>query len=680
MKITKKHISHFIKAGIFIFLAFIIIYSYPSQTKFKYNFEIGKPWAYGLITAQFNFPIYKSDAQIEKEKTDILKQYTPYYKIDNKKIESKKKEIDNLSVSNKAKSYIYESLRMVYEAGILSATEYNKLQDEDKKEIVIIDENRMTRNVVLSEIYTQKTAYESIISKAGYFLQNELKNVGLNLFLSDNLEFDKNTSELTKDELLSKISLTSGVVQSGERIIDRGEIVNSETYRLLESLQKAYEETDVTIRRSTLTTVGESILVVLFIVFLYLFFYLFRPAIFNENKHLLLIILLISVMVLLTSFTVKYTDFSIYLVPFALLPIVVRVFFDSDTALYTHIVSTIIVSLIVPIPFEFILLQIAIGTCAVSSLKDMTQRSQLAQTSLWIFLIYSITYIAFHLVSEGNFTEIQWQPFVYFAVSSVLLLLAYALIYVFEKIFGLTSSITLIELTNVNSDLMINFSETASGTFQHSLQVSNLATAAAKKIGANSLLVRTGALYHDIGKMVNSHLFIENQQDNENALLDMDLEEAARNVTNHVAEGIKIAKKQGLPNMVINFIETHHGNGKAKYFYNTFKNRYPDKPINEAAFSYPGPLPNTKETAILMMADTIEACSRSLTIYSEESINEMVEKMIDTQFLEGMFKNAPITFKDVEVVKQVFKEKIKSMYHNRIVYPEIENKEVAENS
>ena len=432
-----------------------------------------------------------------------------------------------------------------------------------------------------------------------------------------------------------------------------------------------YEKRKSSIQQSVLVTIGEIIVILSLVSLFFLYINLFRPRIFASFGNLIFISLLIVVIIAMTSFTIRYTTLSYFMVPFAILPIIIRVFFDSRTALFAHIITVLIISFIVDNSFQFIILQITIGMVAVSSLKDMTQRSQLAQTALYIFLSYVVMYLAFEFISEGDINRIHWQPVISFAISSLFLLFAYVLIYVFEKIFGLISSITLVELTNVNSDLMMKFAEVAPGTFQHTLQVSNLATEAAKKINANSLLVRTGALYHDIGKMNHPENFIENQMGGLNPLLKMEFEDAAKIVISHVSEGIQLAKKSHLPEQIINFIATHHGTSKTKYFYNSFINAHPDVKPNDIAFTYPGPLPNNKETAILMMADAVEARSRSLQIYTEESINEMVESMIDGQIAEGQFKEAPITFRDVEAVKEVFKEKIKNIYHTRIVYPEV---------
>ena len=461
------------------------------------------------------------------------------------------------------------------------------------------------------------------------------------------------------------------MIQTGERIIDRGEIVTPELFVVLNSLKIENDKRKSSVQQSALVLIGEIVIITILIVLFFLYLYLFRPRIFNNFGNLFFISLVILMMVGLTTLSLSYSNLSYYMVPFALLPIIIRVFFDSRTALFAHIITMLIISFMVDNPFQFIVLQIAVGMAAVSSLKDMTQRSQLAQTALYIFLTYIAIFLASELVSEGELQRINLQPILYFAISSGFLLFAYILIYIFEKIFGLISAVTLVELTNVNSDLMMKFAETAPGTFQHTLQVSNLATEAAKKIGANSLLVRTGALYHDIGKMKHPEYFIENQMGGKNPLSEMDFETASRIVIGHVTDGVEIAKKSHLPEQIINFITTHHGRGKTKYFYNSFINANPDKMPNEEAYTYPGPLPNSKETAILMMADAVEARSRSLSIYTEESINVAVEQMIDSQIADGQFKDAPISFRDVETVKSVFKEKIKNIYHTRIVYPDI---------
>jgi putative nucleotidyltransferase with HDIG domain len=369
---------------------------------------------------------------------------------------------------------------------------------------------------------------------------------------------------------------------------------------------------------------------------------------------------------------VQYLEFTEYIVPFALLPLVVRVFFDSRTALYVHIIAVLLAAQMVPDATEFVFLQIIVGMVAVSSLKDMNSRSQLVKSALVIFAIYSVSFVGMELARGVDVVELDWSMIFVFGVNSVALLFAYGLIFIIEKLFGFLSEVTLVELSNINSPLLMEFSEKCPGTFQHVLQVSNLAVEVAKKIGANALLVRTGALYHDLGKMVNPMYYTENQT-GVNPLNELPYDEAAQVIISHVQEGVNIAEKWNLPYQIIEFISMHHGCSKVKYFYNSFKNKYPDAEIDEAKFTYSGPLPSTKETAILMMSDAVEAASRSLKSYDEESISKLVENVVNGQIAEGQFKNSPISFKDVEVAKRVFVEKLKNIYHTRIQYPELKN-------
>lgn len=662
------------KIFLFVVVSAIIVQLFPNQNKFRYQFEAGKPWSYDLITSTFDFPIYKSDDQVAKESEEVLKNYTPFYQKDTTLAKSefirfRNDWIQKYNQEPPFAGFIRNRFEKIYASGILSENDYNQLLNDKRTEISCISPDRITSTVELEDIYTPKTALEEFLRNSPDLLSH--RNADISTYLIPNLKYDSITSQLSKNDLLKNISLTSGMIHAGEKIIDRGEIVTPELYQVLRSLKDEYEKRRSTLQQSAFVIAGEIAIVLALLALFFLYIYLFRPRIFDSFNNIIFISLLILMEVGLTTLIMTYTSFSYYVVPFVLLPIIVRVFFDSRTALFAHIITMLILSLIVDNSFQFILLQITTGMVAVSSLRDMTQRSQLAQTALYIFLTYSGMYLALQLFSEGDIHRVLWQPLMYFAISSFFLLFAYLLIYIFEKLFGLISSITLVELTNINSDLMMKFAEVAPGTFQHTLQVSNLATEAAKKINANSLLVRTGALYHDIGKMLHPEYFTENQLGGKNPLSEMDYEEAARIVISHVTEGIQLAKKTHLPEQIINFIATHHGTSKTMYFYNSFINANPGVAPNDQAYTYPGPIPNNKEAAILMMADAVEARSRSLQIYTEDSINDMVEKMIDGQIADGQFKEAPITFRDVETVKAVFKEKIKNIYHTRIVYPEV---------
>jgi putative nucleotidyltransferase with HDIG domain len=404
------------------------------------------------------------------------------------------------------------------------------------------------------------------------------------------------------------------------------------------------------------------------------YFYLFRPKVFNSSASVIFMLLMSVGILTLTSSVARYTSISVYIVPFALLPLMVRVFFDSRTALFLHLITVVLASIMVENKFDFLLLQIAAGMTAVSSLKDMNSRGQLVSSAIFIFLTYMFVFIGLELMKGITLAEFPWGMLVIFFINAAMLLFAYGLIYICEKIFGFLSSVTLIELSNVNNSILMDFSEKAPGTFQHALQVSNIAVEVAKKLNANSLLVRTGALYHDIGKMINPMLFTENQTNSVNPLNDMPDEQAAQVIITHVAAGVKMAEKAGLPRQVINFIRTHHGMSKTKYFYNSYKNKFPGKKIDDSMFTYPGPLPFTIEMAIVMMADVVEATSRSLPDHKEETIDNMVENVINGLIEDGQFKNAPISFRDVETAKAVFKEKLKNIYHSRVSYPELKKR------
>jgi cyclic-di-AMP phosphodiesterase PgpH len=672
LTISRNRLHNFLKIILFLGVITIIAYLLPNQDTFKYQFEIGKPWSYDLITASFDFPVYKSESQIQEEKKAILQNFVPFFKLDTTVFEEQYNRFKNDFYQKHGKEHQYDNyvtrkFRLIYQKGIISADHYQKLLLENISQINCILPNKLIHIVNVDEVFSPKTAYQEFMKHA----PSDLNTYNINLYLTENLKHDSLISDLSKQELLKNLSLTSGIIQTDERIIDRGEIVNEELFLILSSMKIEYDKRKASFQRSTLVLIGEIVVITVLIVLFFLYLYLFRPRIFNSLNNLLFINLMILIMIGLTSLLAQFTSVSYFILPFALLPIIIRVFFDSRTALFAHIITIAIISLMVDNPFQFLLIQIAIGMTAVSSLKDMTQRSQLAQTAFIILIAYFLIYLALEFISEGELQRIYWQPLLYFTISSGFLLFAYLLVYIFEKIFGLISAVTLLELTNINSDLMMKFAEKAPGTFQHTLQVSNLATEAAKKIGANSLLVRTGALYHDIGKMKHPEYFIENQLGGHNPLSELEFEVAAKTIIGHVYDGIEIAKKEHLPEQIIHFISTHHGLSKTKYFYNSFVNANPDVTPDESLYTYPGPLPDTKETAILMMADAVEARARSLKVYTEESINNCVEDMINSQIADGQFKEAPISFRDVETVKSIFKEKIMNMYHTRISYPDL---------
>ena len=673
LQFIKKNLHKIFISILFVATVVLVILLLPNHNTFRYQYEIGKPWSYDLLTASYKFPIAKSDLQIRQEREKILRDFIPFYTLDTAVVHEQFQLFNDDFMAKYGQkpsdeAWIWNQFQAIYAKGIIADKQLHQLKEGQINKINCVLPNKKSHILDLEDVYTINAAEKSLHITS----VNDSNQYNLHLYITNNLEYDSIVSELAKNELLKNLSLTSGIVQAGEKIIDAGEIVTEELYLVLESFKKEFNQKQSEFNRSNLVLIGEIIIVAGFILLFFLYINLFRPRIFKNLKNLLFINLLILMMIALSSAVIQFTSVSYYILPFALLPIIVRVFFDARTALFAHLVTVLIVSLMVDNSFRFLLIQIAIGMTAVSSLKDMTQRSQLAQAALIVFIVYCFTYLALEFISVGSINKVHWFPLVYFAISSAFLLFAYLLIYIFEKIFGLISSVTLLELTNINSDLMIQFAEKAPGTFQHTLQVSNLATEAAKKIGANSLLVRTGALYHDIGKMQNPELFIENQHGEKNPLDAMSFEEAAQQIIKHVTDGVAIAKKEHLPEQIIHFITTHHGLGQAKYFYNAFINDNPGIKPDKSKFTYPGPLPDTKETAILMMADAVEARARSLPEYNETSINDCVEDMINAQIAEGQFKKAPLSFRDVETIKAVFKEKIINIYHTRIVYPEIE--------
>ncbi len=678
MNIPKNRIGAILFRVLLIsLLVTIIIQFFPNDKKFKYFYEVGKPWNYELLTASFDFPIYKTEKQLAKDRKDLLKNYSPYFQKDEKVYSTQ----CNLWLETwnkkgekppKQTEYVREKMKRIYKKGVIGYADYERLQKEGKNEISLVKSNRKVVIVAIDELYTPKKAYEEIISNRPFFVSaNTLNNYNFNLFIIPNLRYDSIMSEKVKKDKIQNLSTTLGMVQAGQKIIDKGEIVTSKQCDILNSLKIEIKNRTSTSRETFFVFLGEMILIVFFLLLLFSYFFLFRREIYDSIKLLLFFSLLVIMMISLASIVLKLTDFSLAIVPFCILPIVVRVFFDSRTALFTHIIVVLLISFLVKNPFAFIILQIIAGIVAVSGLKDMTARGQLAQTSFYVFGAYLISYLGLSLISEGDIKLIDYVEILYYLLNSLFLLFTYVLIYLLEKTFSLLSSITLVELTNINSDFMLKFAEVAPGSFQHSLQVSNLAAEAAKKINANSLLVRTGALYHDIGKMKHPEYFIENQGGGKNPLLEMSYEEASKAIVNHVADGLEMARKQRLPEQIITFISTHHGKSVTRYFYNSFINENPDITPDIEKFSYPGPLPYSKEMAILMMADAVEARSRTLEEYTEESIKAMVEDMINLQISEGQFKNAPISFKDVETVKEVLTEKVQNIYHNRIKYPEL---------
>lgn len=661
----------------FIVSALLIAYFFPREGKFRYQFYEGKPWRYGLLTAPSDFPIYKTDEEVKAEKDSVLKNFEPYYRLDTKTENNKIAKLRtnyNATLHSKATpaymQYIEKSLIYLYNKGIISPQALEDLKKEDIFKVNLL-ENNIARPCYISDFFTVKTAYEYIINNCPSHLDKTvLQSCDINNYLEENITYDQATSEKVRTDILQSVSISNGMIQAGERIVDRGEIIDSHTYNVLRSLKTVHESKTGGTQRQSIILAGQFVLVFGIMFCFWLYLWSFRPRIFHNKKNTFFLLSCIFTGCILTELCVTYGLFNIYILPYAIVPIVIRTFFDSRTALFTHLVTILICSLMAPFPHEFLILQIIAGMVVTFSLKELSQRSQLIRCAFFIFMSYTIVYISLTIYQEADFKKINWMMMLYFGINFILLMFTYVLVYMLEKTFGYVSSITLVELSNINTPILKKLSETCPGTFQHSLQVSILASEAAAKIGADSQLVRTGAMYHDIGKMSNPVFFTENQS-SVNPHDKLAFDESAQIIISHITEGVKIAEKAGLPKAVINFIRTHHGRGKAKYFYNSFKNQYPDKEIDEEAFTYPGPNPFSKETAVLMMADSVEAASRSLKEHTEEGIQQLVNKIIDSQIADGLLRNTPLTYKDVETIKNVFVEKLKIMYHTRISYPDL---------
>jgi cyclic-di-AMP phosphodiesterase PgpH len=675
-KNLKENLSQdLIKIGFFVIAAILILQSFPREGRFRYSFQEGKPWRYGLMTAPYDFQIFKSDKEVKQETDSIMLGFQPYISYDTTVFPKVRKQIQSdfnsylgITVPTHYLKYVTSQLETIYKVGILSSDNYEKYLSDSVSSVLII-QDKTAKSWEISNLFTTKGAYEALFENLPPNIHaSVLKTFKLNKYIVENLKPDDLVTDRAKAAFTKKISLTSGLVQRGERIIDRGEIISADTYKVLRSLKKVAEERSM-VSGNNGVLIGQIVLVVGLFLLQFLFLWFFRPFTYERKSNVVFILILITGLVLITSLIVHTGYLNVYIIPYAILPIMVRTFFDSRTALFAHIITVLICSTIVAYPYEFLLIQIAAGMTSVYSLKDLTQRSQLVLCAVLVVITYCVMYLGISLIQEGYMNRVNWRMFVYFVINGGFMLTSYLLIYLFEWMFGYTSNVTLVELSNINNPLLREFSETCPGSFQHSMQVSNLSTGAAQEINANVQLARTGALYHDIGKMSNPIYFTENQSGvNPHDVLSP--EESSKIIIGHVAEGLKLAHKHGLPLVIRDCIRSHHGNGPVRYFYNAFKKEHPDDEVPEYFF-YKGAYPTTKETAILMMADAVEASSRSLKEYTETSISDLVERIINMQFQEGAFKDVPITFRDLEKIKTVFKFKLQTIYHTRIVYPEM---------
>ena len=654
----------------------IIVWFIPRNSGPQFRYDVGKPWMYGSLIAKFDFPIYKTDEAIKEERDSMMRNFEPYFNysadVESRQLTRFFEDFKN-GLPGMPAAYtqiVADKLHSLYQTGIMGATEYSTVAKDTARMVRVVDGKTAT-SVSVGSLLSTMTAYEQIYHDERLAPHRAiLQRCNLNEYIEPNILYDKERSVSERNDLLGQIPLASGMVLSGQKIIDRGEIVDDYTYRVLSSFEKETQRRSATVSAVPSTIAGQAIFVSLFIILFTMYLGMFRRDYFGKPRSIAMLYTMITIFPILVSLMIEHNVFSVYILPFAMAPIFIRVFMDSRTAFLTHVVMVMLCAAAVKYQYEFIIVQLVAGLVAIYSLKELSQRGQLFRTAVLVTLASCIVYFAMQLMTDNTFSTVDNSMYKYFVINGVLLLFVYPLMLIIEKMFGFISNVTLIELSNTSKDLLRSLSEVAPGTFQHSIMVSNLASAIAERIGAKAQLVRTGALYHDIGKMQAPAFFTENQNGN-NPLEKMSRIDAAHIVINHVTDGLKLAEKYGLPGVIKDFISTHHGAGITKYFYVSYKNEHPDEPIDDSLFAYPGPNPFTREQAILMMADSVEAAARSLPEYTEISISNLVNKIIDQQLKDGFYESCPITFRDIAMAKQVLIERLKSIYHTRVSYPEL---------
>jgi putative nucleotidyltransferase with HDIG domain len=656
----------------------LIVFLFPKGGKFKYDYFKGKPWLYENYYAPFNFAIQKTQEDINVEKLKIEQDVTLYFEYDKAIVESVYSNFDIAleknplyeEVGSIASDYGKEIISAVYKSGFIGPLSEEKLSPNSLA--VTIRKGTLAIDIAQKDLIKSKDLLQYINASMLEISSQVTRNLLLTTLsevIKPNIRFDEEFTNKVKNDQINNISYTTGFVAEKELVILKGDIVEGKKLKALNSIQRELESQVWSESNYNWVVFGYSVLVALAILMLLLFIRKTRPEIYENNTKTTLIFINVALMIFLVTIVVKYDAKYVYAVPLTILPIILKAFFDARLGLFAHVLTILLLGFIVPNSFEFIFLQIIAGIVTILTVSELYKRVNLFISIGQITVVYMIAYIAFTIIQEGNINDLNWFYFGLFTFSGILAFLSTILIFIYEKLFGLVSDVSLLELSNTNSPLLRLLAEEAPGTFQHSMQVANLAEAAANEINANTMLVRTGALYHDIGKLKNPMYFTENQITNVNPHGDISHIDSASIIITHVIEGIKLAKKYRLPDRIIDFIRTHHGTSLVYYFYMLEKEANPDA-CDEAKFRYPGPNPFSKETAILMMCDAAEAASKSLKEPTAQAIDNLIEKIISKQMEEGQFNNADITFRDIESVKKVLKKKVKNIYHVRIEYPE----------
>ncbi|WP_339894755.1 HDIG domain-containing metalloprotein [uncultured Algibacter sp.] len=678
-KLYRNH-SLIYKGLLFICTTLLIVYLFPKSGKFKYNFENGKPWQSESLQAPFDFAIKKTDEEIALEKKSIIDNAMLYFDLDNsihKKVNDAYEEQFKATFSDTLPNSISKKLfktgknivSELYKYGVLSE-DFDFSKD---RTVVILDGREKILDGFYSSLIEQNdvtAVIENILGK------NNLSNYKTEFvalcfdLIEPNITFNKIFTDKAIQDELSRISFTRGSIAKETLIVSKGEVVEGDKYQILKSLQSEYESQVWNEANYNWVLFAYTLLVALVLLMLLLFLRKYRVEVFENNTKVTFIFFNISLMIFITTLVVNYDAKYIYIVPISILPLVFKAFFDARLGLFAHVLTVLLLGFIVPNSYEYMFLQIIAGIVTILTVSELYKRANLFISVGQITLIYIIAYFAFFVIHEGSIETLKWETFIWFILGGLATLFVQPLIYAYEKLFGLVSDVSLLELSDTNTKLLKELSNKAPGTFHHSLNVANLAESSANEIGANAMLVRVGALYHDIGKMKNPTYYTENQSTGINPHDELSSKESARIITDHVINGIEIARKNNLPDRVIDFIRTHHGTSVVYYFYVQEKKDYPDTEVDKADFSYPGPKPFSKETAILMMCDSIEAASKSLKEPTSTKIESFVENIINKQIEEGQFLNANITFKEIESIKKVLKHKLANIYHLRIEYPE----------
>lgn len=669
-----KHQSLVYKYFLYVVSVALIVFFFPKGGKFKYEFQKGKPWQYENLYAPIDFSIHKTQQEVEEEQSTIRTNKTDYYTYSSTVVSEVRAEVSN-GINTLFQTEIFtssqrESLRNLSEEVLTHVYDHGIFQNMPQSRATVVVKNNEAQPIAPNDyqnVELAKKAVTEYLSDANSYGTDRLSGIIRNN-LKANLFYDNVLTESALNDELSKISYTRGEVDQGKLIISKGEIVENEDFKVLSSLRDEYESELWMGSNYYFILLGYTILVALVLIMLFLFLKRYRSDIFLNNNKVTFIFFNILLMVVATTLMVKHYENFVYMVPLCILPLVLKNFFDARLGLFVHVLTVLILGFVVPNSFEYIFLQIIAGIVTILTASELYKRANLFISVGQITLIYIVGYFAFHAIHEGNLDNIEWVLFGVFVLNGLLTLFAQPLIYMFEKVFGLVSDVSLLELSDTNSKLLKELSDKAPGTFHHSLQVANLAEAAANEIGANAMLVRVGALYHDIGKMENPTYFTENQITNVNPHDDLPPKESAKIIIDHVIKGIEIARKNNVPDRVIDFIRTHHGTTLVYYFFK--KQQELDKDADPANFKYPGPVPFSKETAILMMSDAVEAASKSLKNPTYGIIDAFVEKIVKGQMQADQFLNANITLKEIEMVKKVLKQKLTNIYHLRVEYPE----------